>query len=106
MVHTAETREAARGELIEGWDRDRRPNPGASRIILTHTHAEVRDLNEAARDRMHAAGELGDAARLKTGSGDRNFAAGDRIMFLRNESGTEEKEDRKCGVKGKRGCVR
>src|SRR3546814_15285037 len=40
---------------------------------------------------MHAAGELGDDVRIKTGRGDRNFAAGDRIMFLRNERGLEVK---------------
>ena len=91
MVHTAETREQARSDLVERWDRDRQANPDASRIILTHTNAEVRELNEAARDRMRAAGELGDDVRVKTERGDRAFASGDRIMFLRNEPGLEVK---------------
>ena len=91
MVHTAETREQARSDLVERWDRDRQANPDASRIILTHTNAEVRELNEAARDRMRAAGELGDDVRVKTERGDRPFASGDRIMFLRNERGLEVK---------------
>ncbi|KTE46388.1 MULTISPECIES: Ti-type conjugative transfer relaxase TraA [unclassified Sphingopyxis] len=91
MVHTAETREQARSDLVERWDRDRQANPDASRIILTHTNAEVRELNEAARDRMRAAGELGDDVRVKTERGDRAFASGDRIMFLRNERGLEVK---------------
>ena len=91
MVHAAETREQARGELVEQWDRDRQANPDASRIILTHTNAEVRALNEAARDRMHTAGELGDGVRLKVERGDRMFAAGDRVMFLRNERSLEVK---------------
>src|SRR5690606_15026905 len=82
MVHAAETREQARGELIERWDRDRQANPDASRIILTHTNAEVRELNEAARDAMRASGDLGENVRLKVERGDRDFAAGDRIMFL------------------------
>jgi hypothetical protein len=30
MVHAAETREAARGELIERWDRDRQASPDDS----------------------------------------------------------------------------
>src|SRR3546814_6387407 len=60
MVHAADTREAARGELIDRWDRERQANPDASRIILTHTNAEVRELNEAARDEMRARGALGD----------------------------------------------
>ena len=91
MVHTAETREQARSDLVERWDRDRQANPDASRIILTHTNAEVRELNEAAHDRMRAAGELGDDVRVKTERGDRPFASGDRIMFLRNERGLEVK---------------
>ena len=49
MVHEAQTREQARGDLIERWDRDRQSAPGRSRIILTHTNDEVRALNEAAR---------------------------------------------------------
>ena len=87
MVHSAETREQARGDLIDRWDRDRRASPDASRIILTHTNAEVRELNEAARDRMRDAGDLGEDVRLKVERGERNFAAGDRVMFLQNERG-------------------
>ncbi|MFX8242842.1 AAA family ATPase, partial [Acinetobacter baumannii] len=54
MVHEAMTREQARGDLIERWDRDRQAAPERSRIILTHTNDEVRALNEAARERMRA----------------------------------------------------
>ncbi|MDF0490182.1 MULTISPECIES: Ti-type conjugative transfer relaxase TraA [Sphingomonas] len=91
MVHAAETREQARADLVERWDRDRQASPDASRIILTHTNAEVRDLNEAAREAMRATGELGDDVRVKTERGDRLFASGDRIMFLRNERSLEVK---------------
>ncbi|OWR00215.1 Ti-type conjugative transfer relaxase TraA [Sphingopyxis witflariensis] len=85
MVHGADTRAGARDELIERWDRDRQAAPDASRIILTHTNDEVRMLNEAARERMGAAGDLGEDVAIKTERGDRSFASGDRIMFLRNE---------------------
>ncbi|PNQ03172.1 Ti-type conjugative transfer relaxase TraA [Sphingobium sp. SA916] len=91
MVHAAETREQARTELVERWDRERIAAPDQSRIILTHTNDEVRELNEAARDRMRAAGELGDDVQVKTERGPRAFASGDRIMFLRNERGLEVK---------------
>ncbi|WP_316187977.1 MULTISPECIES: Ti-type conjugative transfer relaxase TraA [unclassified Bradyrhizobium] len=87
MVHEAQTREQARGDLIERWDRDRQASPGKSRIILTHTNDEVRALNEAARERMRAAGDLGDDVRLTVERGARNFASGDRVMFLQNERG-------------------
>jgi len=87
MVHEAQTREQARGDLVERWDRDRQAAPERSRIILTHTNDEVRALNEAARERMRAAGDLGDDVWLKVDRGARNFASGDRIMFLQNERG-------------------
>jgi len=87
MVHSAETREQARGDLIERWDRERQALPDSSRIILTHTNAEVRELNEAARDRMREAGDLGEDVRVRVERGERSFAAGDRVMFLQNERG-------------------
>jgi Ti-type conjugative transfer relaxase TraA len=91
MVHQAETREDARRYLVERWDREQQADPDASRIILTHTNAEVRDLNEAARAAMRDAGKLGDERQVKTERGDRLFASGDRIMFLRNERSLEVK---------------
>jgi hypothetical protein len=87
MVHEARTRAQARGDLIERWDRDRQASPNRSRIILTHTNDEVRALNEAARERMRAAGDLGDDVRLTVERGERHFASGDRVMFLQNERG-------------------
>jgi Ti-type conjugative transfer relaxase TraA len=87
MVHQAQTREQARGDLIERWDRDRQVSPDKSRIILTHTNDEVRALNEAARGRMREAGNLGDEMHVAVERGARNFASGDRVMFLQNERG-------------------
>jgi Ti-type conjugative transfer relaxase TraA len=87
MVHEAQTREQARGDLIGRWDRDRQAAPERSRIILTHTNDEVHALNEAARERMRAAGDLGDEVSLTVERGERQFARGDRVMFLQNERG-------------------
>ena len=87
MVHAAPTREQARDDLIDRWDRDRQASPDHSRIILTHTNDEVRALNEAARERMRDAGDLGDDVRLTVERGERSFASGDRVMFLQNERG-------------------
>ncbi|WP_095201998.1 Ti-type conjugative transfer relaxase TraA [Mesorhizobium carmichaelinearum] len=87
MVHQAATRDEARNDLVERWDRDRQAEPQANRIILTHTNDEVRALNQAARERMRAAGDLGDDVQVDVERGARNFANGDRIMFLRNERG-------------------
>jgi Ti-type conjugative transfer relaxase TraA len=87
MVHVTQTREQARDDLIDGWDRDRQAAPDRSRIILTHTNDEVRALNEAARERMRTAGDLGEDVRLTVERGARSFASGDRVMFLQNERG-------------------
>ena len=91
MVHAAASRDAARAELVDGWDRDRQARPGDTRIILTHTNEEMHSLNDAARDRMRAAGDLGDDVAVKVERGDRMFATGDRIIFLRNERSLEVK---------------
>jgi Ti-type conjugative transfer relaxase TraA len=84
-VHATDTREQARVELIDSWDRDRAASPEASRIILTHTNDEVQELNGLARERLRGAGELGEDVAIQTARGSRDFAAGDRIMFFRNE---------------------
>ena len=52
-------RAPARSELIERWDRDRQASPSDTQIILTHTNDEVRELNDAARGKLRASGELG-----------------------------------------------
>jgi Ti-type conjugative transfer relaxase TraA len=85
MVHAATTREDARGDLIDRWDRDRTRDPSGSRIILTHTRREVEALNDAARERVREAGALGRDVAVETERGTRNFADGDRVMFLKNE---------------------
>lgn len=85
MVHAADTREQARSELVDGWDHARQAEPGKSRVILTHTNAEVRELNEEARGRLRATGDLGEDVTFSADRGARAFARGDRLMFLRNE---------------------
>ena len=45
----------------------------------------MRALNEAARQRTRAAGYLGNEVRVKVERGDRDFASGDRVMFLQND---------------------
>lgn len=87
MVHAAETRDQAREDLVERWDRERVAEPGTSRIILTHTNDEVRDLNLTARERLRQAGALGEDVIVKAERGERQFATGDRLMFLKNDRG-------------------
>lgn len=87
MVHAAETRDQAREDLVERWDRERVAEPDKSRIILTHTNDEVRDLNLTARERLRQAGALGEDVTVKAERGERSFATGDRLMFLKNDRG-------------------
>src|SRR3546814_19959261 len=94
MVHAADTREVARKELIERWDQERMARSVDSQIILTHTNDEVRELNQMARGKMRTAGALGADATIKAARGERQFASGDRIIFLRNERGLRSEERR------------
>jgi len=85
MVHVAASRDAARAALIDRWDTERRADPAASRIILTHTNQEAQMLNRDARERLHAQNELGPDVAIRTERGLRDFADQDRILFLKNE---------------------
>jgi Ti-type conjugative transfer relaxase TraA len=85
MVSAHETREAARGALVDGWDAVRQARPEASQVMLAHTRADVAELNQLARGRMRDAGALGEDQAVQTERGARTFAPGDRVMFLRNE---------------------
>jgi Ti-type conjugative transfer relaxase TraA len=87
MVRARATDEAARVALIAEWQKARGRAPEESHIILAHSRAEVRALNEAARDLRRVNGELGEDQLLPTESGLRRFATGDRVYFLRNEIG-------------------
>lgn len=79
--------EAAKAALIAEWAEGRRSAPEATRIILAHRRADVRDLNARARAIRRRAGELGADVELPTSAGGRAFAEKDRIYFLRNETG-------------------
>ena len=77
------------GAIARDWMAGRKD--GEDEIVLAHTRADVRGLNGAIRKARAEAGELGEAAAFQTGQGKREFAAGDRIVFLKN--------DRELGVK-------
>jgi Ti-type conjugative transfer relaxase TraA len=98
-IHFGESRERAKDELIRAWGEDRGAQ-GAEKasLILAHTRADVRELNERARGILRERGELGPEitvsverelaapdGTLTIERGERGFAPGERVMFLKNE---------------------
>ncbi len=84
-VHGHDTRAEARRALVQDWTADRVRDPAASQMLLAYTRADVAALNQLARETLRAAGLLGPDHAVETTNGERAFAAGDRVMFLRNE---------------------
>ena len=89
MVQGHGSHEEARTAVVEGWgarrEAAREEGREESAVILAHTRVDVAELNQLARGRMREGGELGQDQVVQTGRGERAFAAGDRLMFLRNE---------------------
>lgn len=85
MVRAHADSAAATRALVAGWDRSRVEHVGASQVMLAYRRADVAELNRLARERMREAGALGEDQAISTANGERKFAGGDRVMFLRNE---------------------
>lgn len=69
--------------LIAAWDRDY--DPSKTSLILAHLRRDVRKLNDMARAKLVERGVVADGFAFKTEDGTRMFAAGDQIVFLKNE---------------------
>lgn len=104
-IHFDESRARAKDELIRAWS-ENRAAPGAEKaaLILAHARADVRELNQRAREVLSERGELGREltvavereltapdGTIASERGERGIAAGERVMFLKN--------DRALGVK-------
>lgn len=103
----SETRDEARGEIVRDYLADRDERPEGTRVAMAHRRADVRAINDAIRSALQERGELaraevpgeaaeqregfGRALTFQTNDGKREFAPGDRIVFLEN--------DRDLGVK-------
>ncbi|ASP74348.1 Ti-type conjugative transfer relaxase TraA (plasmid) [Sinorhizobium meliloti] len=92
-----ETRAEIVDRIVADWANARRDllqksadgeHPGRLRgdelLVLAHTNDDVRKLNEALRQVMIGEGALRGAREFQTARGLREFAAGDRIIFLEN----------------------
>jgi Ti-type conjugative transfer relaxase TraA len=86
---------AALGALVDRWAAAARQE---SSIMLAATRDDAQALNEAARERLRREARLGVDVEVVTSRGSRAFAAGDTLLFLRN--------DRELGLRnGQRGEV-
>jgi Ti-type conjugative transfer relaxase TraA len=90
-IHASSTRADARTALLAAWQHARQERPTESRLMLAYTRADVQQLNELARAVRQAAGEIGKGEVIATERGSREFAAGDRLFFLKNERGLNVK---------------
>ncbi|MUZ74450.1 Ti-type conjugative transfer relaxase TraA [Agrobacterium vitis] len=79
----AELKADAVTNLIADWNRDY--DPEKSSLILAHLRRDVRKLNEMARSKLVERGIVAAGFAFRTEQGNRNFAAGDQIVFLKNE---------------------
>jgi len=72
-------------QLIADWSRDY--DPAKTTLILAHLRRDVRMLNDMARATLVERGIVGAGFAFRTEDGNRNFAPGDQIVFLKNEGG-------------------
>jgi len=84
-VHVHETQEEALQATVGAWDQHRQEYPEQKQIMLAYTRKDVRSMNEDARARRIIAGELEEGELVKTEKGEREFSAGDRVCFLKND---------------------
>jgi Ti-type conjugative transfer relaxase TraA len=69
--------------LIADWNREY--DPAKTSLMLAHLRHDVRMLNGLARAKLVERGIVAEGCAFRTEDGNRMFAAGDQIVFLRNE---------------------
>jgi hypothetical protein len=79
----SELKAQAIDSLIADWNRDY--DPSKSTLILAHLRRDVRALNDMARAKLVERGLVEPGHAFRTEDGERRFAVGDQIVFLRNE---------------------
>ncbi|MGB7433721.1 MAG: BID domain-containing protein, partial [Ahrensia sp.] len=70
--------------LIADWNREY--DPDKSSLILAHLRRDVRQLNMMARTKLIERGLIDEGHAFRTEDGIRQFAAGEQIVFLKNDS--------------------
>jgi len=94
-VVEVETRDAAIERIVTDWgearadyrakaESENRTFSGSELLVLAQTNDDVRKLNRAIRTVMAGQGALNDERSFQTERGTREFAVGDRLIFLEN----------------------
>ena len=87
-VHLLDDQAKAQAGIVRDYVADMEARPEGSRAALAHRRADVRTLNDAIRQELQERGRLDvGGTTFKTNDGEREFVAGDRIVFLENDKG-------------------
>lgn len=84
-VKIFEDRNAARAAMVDEWQKGTKEGLAKAPLMLATKNAEVRSLNELARERLKAEGRIGEGHVFETAHGKAEFAAGERIIFTGND---------------------
>ncbi|MBB5536267.1 Ti-type conjugative transfer relaxase TraA [Rhizobium giardinii] len=83
-LHGSTLKAEAVEQLIGDWNRDY--DPGKTTLMLAHLRRDVRLLNDMAREKLVERGLVSEGQHFRTADGMRPFAAGDQIVFLKNDT--------------------
>ena len=88
-IHFELNEKAAKDRLIDDYIRDITHSPNSSRIVLAHRRVDVYALNQGIREILQDQQQLVKGMELgertyTTNAGKRDFAPGDRFLFLEN----------------------
>ncbi|ODU50188.1 MAG: hypothetical protein ABS92_03875 [Thiobacillus sp. SCN 63-374] len=86
LLKTSETRAQAMQEMVRDWAQARDPSKPGESLMLAATRAEVAQLNAMARAGLKADGRLAGGLQVPTAGGMKEFAVGERVIFLKNSS--------------------
>jgi Ti-type conjugative transfer relaxase TraA len=90
LLHVADDARKAQLAAVDNFMRD--VTDGKRTVLLAATRSETRALNELAHERFRDAGLLqGQDMPVVTSRGERQIAAGDQVVFLRNSEALEVK---------------
>jgi len=87
-IEYADTQDNAIQALVSDYMNDFwRSDNNTSQLALAHRKIDVQAINQTIRETRKEVGELQDGQAYKTEHGRRVFAAGDRLLFTRNDRG-------------------